>query len=187
MRTTLRLIAIAALLASPAAGLAMGHGHGKPPTVTCPTDGNVEAALATACPCAGTAGDTGPVGWKNHGQYVRCVVHYRNALRKAGCFTDDSVRRAVARCAARSTCGKSSDVVLCCHYQLGTCNDPNPADNVAAGTCSNGGAPCNASADCTQSSASLAHDATACGADGGVVVVGGGSVCAPCPPPPPAS
>ena len=184
MRTTLRLIAIAALLASPAAALAMGHGgHGKPPTVACPADGDVEAAIAAACPCAGENG----VPWKNHGQYQRCVVHYRNALRKAGCFTDDSVRRAVARCAARSTCGKSTDVVLCCHYQLGLCSDPNPADNVASGTCSNGGAPCNGPADCTQSSASLAHDAAACGADGGVVVVGGGSVCAPCPPPPPAS
>ena len=83
--------------------------------------------------------------------------------------------------------GKSTDVVLCCHYQLGLCSDPNPADNVASGTCSNGGAPCNGPADCTQSSASLAHDASACTADGGVVVVGGGSVCTPCPPPPPAS
>jgi hypothetical protein len=171
----------------------MGHsaaGHGKPPAVTCPTDtsaAGIEAAIDATCPCAGKSGDSGPVAWRNHGQYVSCVVRYRNALRKAGCFADDSVRREVARCAARSTCGKSSDVVLCCHYQLGTCSDPNPADNIAAGTCSNGGAACNASADCTQSSASLAHDDAACTTDGGVVVVGGGSVCAPCPPPPPAS
>src|SRR5712692_11133956 len=120
---------------------------------------------------------------EHHGQYVSCIVRFRNALRKAGCFTDDSIRRTLARCAARSTCGK--DTVLCCHYDLGTCNDPMPGDTVAAGTCSNDPTvACDTSADCTKSTARIAHDAGACTVDGGVVVVGGGSVCAPCPPPP---
>src|SRR5690349_9908244 len=64
----------------------------------CPTD--VGAALATACPCDGPG-----QAWKNHGKYVSCVAHYRNALRKAGCL-DAEAKRTIQSCAARSTCGK---------------------------------------------------------------------------------
>jgi hypothetical protein len=118
--------------------------------------------------------------WRNHGQYVKCIVHFRNALRKSGCLTDDE-RRTIARCSARSTCGKAT--VLCCQYELGTCNDPMPGDLVKAGVCNNDSTlACDTAADCTKSSSRIAHDATACMADGGVVVDGGGSVCAPCPP-----
>ena len=181
MRTSIRVLVITALLALPAGASAMGQGHGKPQPIPCPTD--VAAAVAAQCPCAGTTNPDLTVNpWRNHGQYQKCVVHFRNALRKSGCLTDDE-KRTIARCGARSTCGK--DTVLCCHYDLGTCNDPVPGDMVAAGTCSNDPAvACDVSADCTKSSSSIRQDANACAADGGVVVVGGGSVCAACPPPP---
>lgn len=186
--TVWRLVAVLVLVAVPVVGLAMGKGNGKgkgrPGPVTCPTDGNVGAALATACPCEGKIVDSTNVvqPWRNHGQYVSCVVRYRNALRKAGCFTDDSVRRSVARCAARSTCGKDS--VLCCSYELGTCSDPDQVDPAPLGTCSNDGAACNVAADCTRSHARISRTADACVADGGTAV-GSGSVCEPCPPPAP--
>ena len=154
----------------------------RPEPISCPAD--VVAAVAATCPCAGTMMPNASLQpWRNHGKYVSCVVHFRNTLRKSGCFTDDSVRRTLARCAARSTCGK--DKVLCCHYDLGTCSDPMPGDMVQAGACSNDGTlGCDTAADCTKSSSRIAHDATACSADGGVVIEGGGSVCSACPPPP---
>jgi len=156
---------------------------GRPGPITCPTD--VAAGVAEMCPCAGKVLPNSSVQpWRNHGQYVSCIVRFRNALRKAGCFTDDSIRRTLARCAARSTCGKAT-AVLCCHYDLGTCSDPMPGDMVAAGMCSNDATlACDTAADCTMSSSRIEPDANTCTADGGVVVVGGGSVCAPCPPPP---
>ena len=156
---------------------------GRPDPITCPTD--VVAALAEMCPCDGTTmPDDSAQPWRNHGKYVSCVVRYRNALRKAGCFTDDSVRRTLARCAARSTCGKVG-AVLCCSYEMGTCNDPAPGDMVAAGVCSNDAAlACDVDADCTKSHASVARDEAVCAERGGTVV-GGGSVCTPCPPPAP--
>ena len=181
MRTSTALLAIPLVLALSAGAGAMGHGKGKPQPIPCPTD--VGAALVAACPCSGaTQPGASVAGWRNHGQYVKCMVHLRNALRKSGCLTDDE-RRTVARCAAHSTCGK--DTVLCCHYDLGTCNDPMPGDMVLAGTCSNHPTvPCDVNADCTTSTSGIVHEATACTSDGGVVVDGGGSVCSPCPPPP---
>jgi hypothetical protein len=159
------------MLALPIAARAMGHGHGKPQPIPCPAD--VATAIATQCPCDAA---------RNHGQFVKCVVHFRNSLRKSGCLTDVE-RHTIARCAARSTCGKSS--VLCCHYDSGTCNDPMPGDGIKAGACSNDtSVTCDVSSDCTTSTASLRSDAGTCMADGGVVVDGGGSVCDPCPPPP---
>ncbi len=183
MRMFTRLLALGAVLALPAIAPAMGNGHGKPQPIPCPTT-DVATAVAAQCPCAGTTNpDLTVTPWKDHGQYQKCVVHYRNALRKSGCLTKDE-RRTIARCAAHSTCGK--DTVLCCTYNLGTCSDPMPGDMVAAGTCSNDPAMvCDVSADCTKSSSSIKHDADACAAAGGVVVVGGGSVCAACPPPAP--
>lgn len=171
MPSATRLFALLMALALPGGVRAMGHGHGKPQPIPCPTD--VATAIATECPCS-VAG--------NHGQYVRCVVHFRNALRKSGCLTDDE-RRTIARCAARSTCGK--DTTLCCHYDVGTCSDPLPGDMVKAGTCSNQPTvACDVDGDCTTSTSAIVGDATKCTTDGGVVVDGGGSVCAPCPPPP---
>ena len=175
-----RLFAVLTMLALPIAVRAMGHGpgHGKPQPIPCPTD--LAAALAAECPCAGTVQpDMSVVPWRNHGQFVKCMVHFRNALRKSGCL-DATARRTIASCAARSTCGK--DTVLCCHYVTGTCNDAMPDDMVKAGACSNDATlACDTAADCTTSSARIRRDATACMADGGVVVDGGGSVCTPCP------
>jgi len=155
----------------------------RPAPVTCPAD--VGAAIAEVCPCEGKLmPDLSVRPWKNHGQYVSCVVRYRNALRKADCFEDDAYRRTLARCAARSTCGKVTKV-RCCTYEPGTCNDPVPGDLVAGGTCTpDVTLPCDVDADCTPSTAALRGDAEACVSDGGVVVEGG-SVCEPCPPPPP--
>jgi hypothetical protein len=188
MRNATRLFALLTVVGLPVGVRAMGHGHGhgKPQPIPCPAD--VATALATQCPCAGAMEPNNPEPnapvspWRNHGQYVKCVVHYRNALRKAGCLTA-ATRSTLASCAARSTCGKSR--VLCCHYNLGVCNDPTPGDMVATGMCSNDpNAVCDVSADCTKSTPRIERDATACMADGGVVVEGGGSVCTPCPPPP---
>lgn len=196
MRTSARLLTIALFFALPVAGFTMGHGSGhgnghgkgKPQPIPCPAD--VGSGLAAQCPCAGTMEPNNPdpnapvTPWRNHGQYVKCVVHYRNALRKSGCLTDVD-RRTLASCAARSTCGKSNKS-LCCHYDLGTCSDPMPGDMTAAGTCSNDpNAPCDTGAECTTSSARIVRDPNSCTADGDVVVVGGGSVCSPCPPPAP--
>ena len=175
-----RLIGLLAVLALPVTVAAMGQGKGKPQPIPCPAD--VEAAVAAACPCAGSVlPDTTTAPWKNHGKYVSCVVRFRNLLRKSGCLTDDQ-KRAIARCAARSTCGKA-DRVLCCFYELGTCNDPMPGDATAAGVCSNDAAlACDVAADCTKSHSRVEPSDAACVADGGVDV-GGGSVCQACPPP----
>lgn len=175
MRNTASILILAAVLVGTASA------KGRPQPMTCPPD--VGVALAETCPCAGKMMPNGTVApWRNHGQYQSCVVHLRNALRKSGCLTDDE-RRTIARCAARSTCGK--DTVLCCHYDLGTCSDPMPGDMVAAGTCSNQPTvACDVSDDCSTSTSRIVHDATVCAADGGVVVDGGGSICTPCPPPP---
>jgi hypothetical protein len=165
-----------------AACFALGSGadaKGRPGPITCPAD--VGAAVATTCPCNGRMLPNGSVQpWRNHGQYVSCIVRYRNALRKAGCFTDDSVRRTFARCAARSTCGKT-DAVLCCISETGTCNnDPKPGDGMAAGTCSNDPAvACDVATDCTTTHARIARDATSCAAAGGTDG-GSGSVCVAC-------
>jgi len=146
----------------------------------CPTD--VGAELAASCPCDA---DGQGKAWKNHGQYVKCVVHLRNRLRKDGCL-DANAKRTIASCAARSTCGKDG-AVLCCVYDTSqTCSDPT-ADGVAAGTCSASGAPCDTATDCITvvSGPKVSRHANTC-TDRGGTPVGGGSVCGDCPLPPPA-
>ncbi len=165
-----------ALLASASSVLA------KPPVPgNCPPD--VGAALAAACPCDGS----GPgQSWKNHGGYVSCVVHLRNDLRKAGCL-DDAAKRTIARCAARSTCGKPGAVLCCVYDTSGTCSDLLPGDLVAAGVCSNDATkPCDTATDCITATGGpkLKRTADKCIAKGGTPV-GGGSVCSACPIPPP--
>jgi len=76
----------------------------------CPAD--VSTAVAQCCPCDAPS-------FINHGGYVHCVAHAANALRKAGCL-DDSARRSIKKCAARSTCGKPG-FVTCCQPQPGVC------------------------------------------------------------------
>jgi len=146
----------------------------------CPAD--VDAALAAACPCSA---DANGQAWRNHGQYVSCVVRFRNDLRRAGCL-DATTQRTIARCAARSTCGKAG-AVLCCKYDTnGTCSDP-VADGVAAGTCSNDATvACDTATDCiTVGDPKTMRSADVCTLRGGTSV-GGGSVCSGCPLPPPA-
>ena len=161
------LAAVAVLFA------AVAVSHAAPPAPgTCPAD--VGAALAEACPCDAPS-------WKNHGKYVSCVVRLRNQLRKDGCL-DDVAKREIARCAARSTCGKA-EAVLCCTYDTsGVCDDP-VADGTPAGVCSNDAAvACDTSADCvTVGAPKVSKSEQACSASGGTSV-GGGSVCGGCPP-----
>jgi len=97
MHASRGLLVLALLLVLPAAA---GARRGKPQPIVCPDD--VSAALALECPCDAA---------QNHGQYVRCVARFRNALRKGGCLTDAD--RGVLRCAARSTCGRPGAVVCC--------------------------------------------------------------------------
>lgn len=172
MKIRTRTILAAALLALPLAASAK-----KPEPVPCPT--NVAVGLAEACPCDGKVvgnGSTQP--WKNHGQYVSCSVRYRNALRKSDCLTKEE-KRTIARCAAKSTCGKDN-AILCCTTELGACTgDPAPGDLTAAGVCSNDALlACDVDADCTKVSGTLGNDAIACAAAGGVVA--SGSVCSGC-------
>jgi len=163
MRHAARLLVLVGALAVPASIMAKG----RPQPPPCPTD--VAAAVAQACPC-----DGGAQPWKNHGKYVSCVVRTRNALRKGGCLTPD-VRRRMARCAARSTCGKAGAVV-CCPVQPGTCSDPTP-DGVKAGLCANDPAvPCDMDADCAKRPGHVTRDEASCVAGGGVSD-GPGSVC----------
>jgi hypothetical protein len=163
-----------ALLATASPALAQTGG-------ACPED--VAAAVAAACPCGA---DAQGQSWKNHGQYVRCVVRFRNDLRKQGCL-DDAAKRTIARCAARSTCGKEG-AVLCCFYDTsGTCSDAAPGDGTAAGVCSNDDTiTCDVNADCiTAKGPKVVKGDTRCIERGGTPI-GTGSVCSGCPIPPPA-
>jgi len=167
-----------------------GTSFAKPPTIgECPAEvaADVPGAIATRCPCDGPG-----EAWKNHGKYVSCIVRYRNELRKLGCL-DAEAKRTIARCAARSTCGKEG-AVLCCTYDTSaTCSDPTH-DGTAAGVCSNDATKaCDTATDCVVATGPprvTRHEET-CTARGGTAV-GGGSVCSPCPlptpvpPPPPA-
>lgn len=67
----------------------------------CPdTEGGVVnadgCAIADLCPC--------DVGWKNHGQYVKCVAQTATDFVDAGLLTDDD-KDAVVSAAAQSACG----------------------------------------------------------------------------------
>src|SRR5690349_18024635 len=139
---------------------AMAQPSSACPTEGCPTD--VGACLAESCPCA-APGNGG--AWKNHGQYVKCVVHLRNDLRKAGCLDADA-KRTIAKCAAKSTCGKKEGFTRCCFYDTtGVCEgDPAPGDTVAAGTCSNDSAvACDIDTDCvTVTGPKLSNSAENC-------------------------
>ena len=147
----------------------------------CPTDGScpadVGACLAESCPCAA---DHGGQAWKNHGQYVKCVVHLRNDLRKAGCL-DAAAKRTIASCAARSTCGKEGAVLCCVYDTSGTCD-------LVSGTCTNDATiTCASDTDCITvvSGPKVKRHEDTC-TDHGGTPVGGGSVCGGCPLPPPA-
>ena len=152
-----------------------------PASADCPTD--VGEAIAAACPCDGPSAEH---AWKNHGKYVSCVVRFRNDLRRQGCLDADA-KRTIARCAARSTCGKDGAVLCCVYDTSGTCDDAAPNDGTPAGVCSNdAGVACDTDADCiTATGPKVNRHAETCTEHGGTVV-GGGSVCSACPIPPPA-
>ncbi len=155
---------------------AQGWAKGKPAPVACPLD--VAQAVAAACPCNGTPEDPGLLPWRNHGEYVRCVAHYRNALRKAGCLSS-AEKRSVVRCAAQAPCGKPGAPIVCCTTTLGVCSDALP-DGIPAGTCSN--APtvgCDVATDCAVTTTSFVDDPVGCTAGGGTVE-GDGAVCSVC-------
>lgn len=161
--------------------IAVAAPAGAQPTDECPAD--VAGAVAAACPCDA---DGNGQQWKNHGKYVSCVVRFRNELRKQGCL-DAEAKRTIARCAARSTCGKEGAVLCCVYDTSGTCDDAAPGDGTAAGVCSNDAAlACDTDADCiTVGDPKVKRTAELCAAHGGTAV-GGGSVCSGCPALPPA-
>jgi len=170
MRTIVSMM-VFALLGVPTAALA-----------DCPPD--VGAALAAACPCSA---DAHGQAWKNHGQYVKCVVQFRNDMRKQNC-ADKATIRTIARCAARSTCGKEG-AILCCKYDLSnTCVAASCASDAAASCCSNDNTvACATDADCiTVSGPKVKRHPENC-TDHGGFNVGTGSACSECPIPPPAT
>jgi len=155
MRGPGRVLALFAVLAFPADVWATDKRG--PDRGSCPAD--VDAAVAQHCPC------DGPM---SHGQYVSCVAHYGNALRKAGCRAGTAIR--MIRCAALSTCGKPGAVV-CCTTSGGTCN---------AGVCSNKAwLGCVTDTDCTRTRTRITSDGQACAAVGGVPA-GLRSMCGAC-------
>ena len=174
MRRVIAVIAMFTLLALSAEALAKRNGRPEP--IPCPED--IGIAIAEACPCEGQAlSGESPTPWRNHGQYVRCVVKYANLLRKSECLTPEE-RQPIKRCAARSTCGKAGRV-LCCVSETGTCSDTNP-DGTADGVCSNDeDLPCDTDADCAKTRARITQNEDACLAEGGEVG-GEGSVCSAC-------
>lgn len=183
-----KFVTLLALVVLASARTATAQPSSACPTEGCPTD--VGACLAETCPCSAPGNGNG-AAWKNHGQYVKCVVHLRNDLRKAGCL-DDEAKRSIAKCAARSTCGKKESFTRCCFYDTsGVCEgDPAPGDTVAAGACSNSGdtpVACDTDTDCITvlRGPKLSSTVENC-TDHGGVDIGDGSVCGGCPLPPPA-
>ena len=138
---------------------------------SCPTD--PAADIAAACPCDA---DGNGKAWSNHGRYVSCVVRFRNDLRQRGCL-DAQTQRLIARCAARSTCGKDGAVLCCVYDTTGVCT---------SGKCSNDDTiDCLSNTDCITSSGPKVKRAAETCTDRGGTVVGAGSVCAGCPAVPP--
>jgi hypothetical protein len=165
MKEWKRLLILTVLLALPRAAWAA-----KPnpcpnllfPSGQCATDPG--AAVAACCDCD---------GFRNHGQYVRCVAHAVNALRKGGCL-DDTAKRSMKRCAARSTCGKPG-FVTCCRTLPGQCVD---------GICAKTDPPvsCMTNEECpTTSRCSTKRDADTCLTTGGIPGTAS-SCCAACGP-----
>jgi len=67
---------------------------------TCPV-ADVQAAIDQACPCG---------GFRNHGQYMKCVRKQVGQLAQAGCDVSERIR-----CAASSVCGRPHSPVVCCN------------------------------------------------------------------------
>ncbi len=157
MRLVRGTVAVVALLVLPIGVRAQSE---------CPEDAG--KVIADACPC----------DQRNHGQYVSCVVRHRNDLRRQGCL-DAAANRQIARCAARSTCGKEGRVVCCFVVSEGECSDLSPGDGMADGTCSNVDRACDTAANCTVFRGRVRRDEPSCVAAGGQSA-GEGSACTAC-------
>jgi len=59
-------------------------------------------SIAQLCPCDGS--------WRNHGEYVGCVIQHAWEFFRAE-LIDDNARKAITREAARSDCGKNPSPV----------------------------------------------------------------------------
>ncbi|HZR82534.1 MAG TPA: hypothetical protein VFD92_15675 [Candidatus Binatia bacterium] len=127
-----------------------------------------QAAIADACPCAGTTAPDGTVTpWKNHGEYVRCVAHEtaKQVATSHGTVSRYCLRTSV-RCGARSTCGKPGFVA--CRIHDACLNDATPGDGVASGTCeSDATIACDTSSDCPVLRCATRSSADLCSASGG--------------------
>jgi hypothetical protein len=129
----------------------------------------VAAEVAIQCPC--------DAEWRNHGQYVSCVV--RTAARL---YRENDVPRSCGRntrsCAARSTCGRQGgEAALCCVDVAKEClEDPTPGDTLAEGTCEDTESPCDTAEDCVFTRCRVTATADACTEIGGVAG-GQGSCC----------
>ena len=130
---------------------------------------NAKAAIAVDCPCGGKTDVSGAtVAWKNHGQYMKCIVHARKSEAKANHVAPQCLKDVVP-CAANSSCGKSSAVA--CQTTTGTCLNIDP--NSLTGSCDNDSAKsCTSDADCSQSSCFIADSADECAASSGTVTSG---------------
>ncbi len=125
----------------------------------------VRAQIATECNCT----DQG----RNHGQYVSCVVQAINRAVANGLPVN--CKGTIARCAARSSCGKGG-FVTCCFAYPGRCRNGKCQDRVT---------PCTAPEQCPIiNRCRVSATAPLCTAKGGSP--GSGSCCdATCSLPPP--
>ena len=118
-----------------------------------PRVSEVRAQINAECHCTG-----------NHGQYVSCVArHVRDAVRDGD--IDTNCKGAVARCAARSTCGKKTGFVACTRCSPGTCTE---------GLCDDGLTACTDSSQCpgVVNHCSMKSSAELCEAKGGIAASG---------------
>jgi hypothetical protein len=123
-----------------------------------------QAAINAECSCAGAG---------NHGQFVSCVVHVVKRLSDSGAVPDEC-RGKVARCAARSTCGKPG-FVTCQLTRPGTCD-------LATATCvGNPSVACTTDVACATTRCKTSSSAERCTAAGGVVGAAT-TCCATCAP-----
>jgi hypothetical protein len=96
-----------------------------------------------------------------------------------GCL-DREANRQIARCAARSTCGKEGRVVCCFVTSEGECSDTAPGDGTAAGVCSNDTErSCDTAVQCTIFRGRVVRGEQRC-VDRGGQSAGEGSVCTAC-------
>jgi len=158
MNTTIRTLAVAALLILPVTATAQ----------TEPTCEELRCALQETLAQECTCDEAG-----NHGQHVRCVAHAVNALARSNDIPKNCGGK-IKRCAARSTCGKPGRT---------TCLIPTEDDScdLTTGLCVNDGVvPCTTDLECIDSfRCKIARSAEQC-ADRGGYDGGAGTCCSRC-------